>query len=175
MRITGRVTAAEAALGAEIYHPGTGEWRMAADSRVPRLYHSVAVLLPDGRVVTAGSNPQRRTEEMRVEVFWPPYLFAGDRPSVTPARQEVGYGTTLAVTVPDAAAVASAALTRPGATTHSSDLEQRLVDLPVTVTAPDALDLALPASPNLAPPGWYLLTVLSTAGVPSPAAWVRLS
>ena len=57
--------------------PGTGEWRMAADSRVPRLYHSVAVLLPDGKVVTAGSNPQRKTEEMRVEVFWPPYLFAG--------------------------------------------------------------------------------------------------
>jgi hypothetical protein len=70
-------TAAEAALAAEIFHPATGEWRMAADSRVPRLYHSVAVLLPDGRVVTAGSNPQRKTEEMRVEVFWPPYLFAG--------------------------------------------------------------------------------------------------
>jgi hypothetical protein len=168
-------TAAQAALGAEIYHPGTGEWRMAADSRVPRLYHSVAVLLPDGRVVTAGSNPQRKTEEMRVEVFWPPYLFAGPRPSVTPAQQEVGYGTTLAVTVPDAAAVASAALNRPGATTHSSDLEQRLVDLPVTVTGADTLDLALPTSPNLAPPGWYLLTVLNTAGVPSPAEWVRLS
>jgi hypothetical protein len=168
-------TAAQAALGAEIYHPDSGEWRMAADSRVPRLYHSVALLLPDGKVVTAGSNPQRKNEEMRVEVFWPPYLFVGARPSVTPARQEVGYGTTLDVTVPDAAAIASAALVRPGATTHSSDLEQRLADLPITVTAPDALDLAMPASPNLAPPGWYLLTVLSTTGVPSPAAWVRLS
>jgi hypothetical protein len=60
--------------------PGVNTLSMAADSRVPRHYHSVAVLLPDGRVVTAGSNPQRRTEEMRVEVFWPPYLFAGDRP-----------------------------------------------------------------------------------------------
>ena len=108
-------TAAQAALGAEIYHPDSGEWRMAADSRVPRLYHSVAVLLPDGKVVTAGSNPQRKTEEMRVEVFWPPYLFAGPRPSVTPAQQEVGYGATLDVTVPDAAAIASAALIRPGA------------------------------------------------------------
>jgi Domain of unknown function (DUF1929)/FG-GAP repeat len=168
-------TAAQAALGAEIYHPDSGEWRMAADSRVPRLYHSVALLLPDGKVVTAGSNPQRKNEEMRVEVFWPPYLFVGARPSVTPARQEVGYGTTLDVTVPDAAAIASAALVRPGATTHSSDLEQRLADLPITVTAPDALDLTMPASPNLAPPGWYLLTVLSTTGVPSPGAWVRLS
>jgi hypothetical protein len=148
---------------------------MAADSRVPRLYHSVAVLMPDGLVVTAGSNPQRKTEEMRVEVYWPPYLFAGSRPSVTPAQQDVAYGAVLAVTVPDAAAVASAALIRPCATTHSSDLEQRLVDLPVAVTGADTLDLALPAAPNLAPPGWYLLTVLDTAGVPSPAEWVHLS
>jgi Domain of unknown function (DUF1929) len=168
-------TAAQAAFGAEIYHPGSGTWEMAADSRVPRLYHSVAVLLPDGRVVTAGSNPARKTEEMRVEVFWPPYLFAGDRPAVTPGQTEVGYGATLPVTVTDAAAVASAALLRPVATTHSSDLEQRLVDLPLTVTGATTLDLALPASPNLAPPGWYLLTVLDTAGVPSPAEWIRLS
>ena len=168
-------TAAQAAFGAEIFHPDTGTWAMAADSRVPRLYHSVAVLLPDGRVVTAGSNPQRKTEEMRVEVFWPPYLFAGARPSVTAAQQEVTHGSTLAVTVPDAAAVASAALLRPCATTHSSNLEQRLVDLPVTVTGAQSLDLAIPASANLAPPGWYLLTVLDTAGVPSPAQWLHLS
>jgi hypothetical protein len=59
------------------------------------------------------------------------------------------------VTVPDATAIASAALLRPCATTHSSDLEQRLVDLPLTVTGADTLDLVLPSSPNLAPPGWY--------------------
>ena len=168
-------TADRAAFGAEIFHPDTGQWAMAADSRVPRLYHSVAVLLPDGRVVTAGSNPQRRTEEMRVEVFWPPYLFAGPRPSVTPAQREVTYGAALAVTVPDPAAIAAAALLRPCATTHSSDLEQRLVDLPVTVTGAQTLDLALPASANLAPPGWYLLTVLDAAGVPSPAEWLHLT
>ena len=167
-------TAAQAAFGAEIYHPVAGEWHMAADSRVPRLYHSVAVLLPDGKVVTAGSNPQRKTEEMRVEVFWPPYLFAGPRPSVVPAQQEVTYGAVLTATVPGAASVASAALMRPVATTHSSDLEQRLVDLPLTVTGADTVALTLPASPNLAPPGWYLLTVLDAAGTPSPAAWVHL-
>ena len=55
------------------------------------------LLMPDGKVVTAGSNPQRKTEEMRVEVFWPPYLFAGARPSVAPAQQEVTYGAVLTV------------------------------------------------------------------------------
>jgi hypothetical protein len=76
--------------------------------------------------------------------------------------------------VPGAASIASAALMRPVATTHSSDLEQRLVDLPLTVTGADTLALTLPASPNLAPPGWYLFTVLDAAGTPSPAAWVHL-
>ena len=82
---------ADAVFEAEIYHPdaggGPGTWSMAARSRVARLYHSVALLMPDGKVVTSGSNPQRKTEELRIEVFWPPYLFAGDtRAPVHPGR-----------------------------------------------------------------------------------------
>jgi hypothetical protein len=165
-------TAAQAAFGAEIYHPAEDRWAMAADSRVPRLYHSVALLVPDGKVVTAGSNPQRKTEELRIEVFWPPYLFAGERPTVAVDRQELTYGGTVALTVPDPAAIASAALLRPGATTHSSELEQRLVDLPLTVAGD--LTATLPASPAIAPPGWYLLHVVTRAGVPSPGAWIHL-
>ena len=63
---------ADATLEAEIYHPDTGGpgiWAMAAKSRVARLYHSVALLVPDGKVITAGSNPARKTEELRIEVF----------------------------------------------------------------------------------------------------------
>ncbi len=78
-------SAADAGLRRRDLPPGAaGTWRMAATSRVPRLYHSVALLMPDGKVVTAGSNPQRKTEELRIEVFWPPYLFVGARPSCTP-------------------------------------------------------------------------------------------
>ena len=168
-------SSATAALGAEIYHPDSGHWTMAAASRVPRLYHSVALLMPDGKVVTAGSNPARKTEEMRIEVYWPPYLFAGPRPMITPARTELRYDDTLDVAVAEAADIAGASLIRPGATTHSSDLEQRLVDLPLTVAGADSLTLRLPGSPNLAPPGWYLLSVVNRAGVPSPSVWVRLS
>jgi hypothetical protein len=152
-------TAAQAAFAAEIYHPDTNRWQMAAVSRVPRLYHSIALLMPDGKVVTAGSNPQRKTEELRIEVFWPPYLFGGPRPSLTSPR-EVHYGAAVDVTTPQAAQIATAALVRPGATTHSSDLEQRLVDLPLTATGPASLRLQMPASTNLAPPGWYLLFVV---------------
>jgi hypothetical protein len=172
-------SAVDAALDAEIYHPAPpqepGAWSMAARSRVPRLYHSVALLMPDGTVVTAGSNPQRTTEELRIEVFWPPYLFAGDRPTCLPAQVEVTYGAALTAQVPDAAGVASACLIRPGATTHSADGEQRLVDLPHQVTGPDQVSLQLPATGALAPPGWYLLFVLDTAGVPSEGRWIHLT
>ena len=169
---------ADAALGAELYHPdpggGPGNWAMAAVSRVPRLYHSVALLMPDGKVVTTGSNPQRKTEELRIEVYWPPYLFTGPRPRCVPAQAELGYGGTVQVAVVDAH-LASASLIRPGATTHSSDAEQRLIDLPIEGLTGGRATLRLPGSANLAPPGWYLLFVLDTAGRPSDGAWVHLT
>ncbi|WP_250557283.1 galactose oxidase-like domain-containing protein [Pseudonocardia lacus] len=160
---------------AEIYHPRTGTWRGAAASRVDRLYHSVALLVPDGKVVTAGSNPQRKEEELRIEVFWPPYLFAGPRPTVEPEATDLHYGATVAARVADPAGLREASLLRPGATTHSCDVEQRLVDLPLRPTGPTTVELAIPDAPALAPPGWYQLVVVSTAGVPSEGVWVQLS
>jgi hypothetical protein len=170
---------ADATLEAEIYHPdasgGPGQMAMAATSRVARLYHSVALLMPDGKVITSGSNPARKTEELRIEVFWPPYLFAGERPACTPSETEIHYGASLTAAVPDAGQIASVCLMRPGATTHSMDTEQRLVDLPHQVGGPDELILESPAAPTIAPPGWYMLVVLSGTGAPSHASWVHLT
>jgi hypothetical protein len=168
-------TAAMAALAAEIYNPDAGTWTVAASARVPRLYHSVALLMPDGKVVTAGSNPQRTQEELRIEVYWPPYLFHGPRPACTPDVAAAGYGQTIAARCPDAARLHQVSLVRPGATTHSADNEQRLIDVPFRQTGQDTVDLDLPASRNLAPPGWYMLFAVDAAGVPSQAAWLRLS
>ena len=80
----------------------------------------------------------------------------------TPRRRRCHYGASLTAAVPDARPIASACLMRPGATTHSMDTEQRLVDLPLQVGGPDELILELPAAPTLAPPGWYMLFVLSS-------------
>ncbi len=152
---------------AQIYHPAAGNWTHTGNVRVPRLYHSIALLTPDGKVITAGSNPVRKTEEMRIEVFWPPYLFQGERPTLELAAGEASYGDEVGVTL--GGDVREVNLMRPGATTHSCDSEQRLV----------ALDLAggqvrLPDNPNLAPPGWYQLFAVSAAGVPSHGRWLRL-
>jgi hypothetical protein len=147
---------ADATLEAEIYHPdfagGPGIWAMAAKSRVARLYHSVALLAPDGRVITAGSNPARKTEELRIEVFWPPYLFAGPGPTCNPSAAEVRYGDSVPAAL-GADQIASACLIRPGASTHSLNSEQRLVDLPIQVTGPEEVLLQMPATATIAPPG----------------------
>ena len=123
--------------------------------------------MPDGKVITAGSNPERKDEERRIEVFWPPYLFARPRPSVVLETEQVhcGWPPSRAYRPRD---LREASLLRPGATTHSCDTEQRLVDLPLQLTGHDAVALELPASASLAPPGWYRLVVSQRCRRPAP-------
>jgi hypothetical protein len=167
-------SAAHAARHAEIYDPDADAWTLGAAARIPRLYHSVALLTPDAKVVTAGSNPQRGQEELRIEVYWPPYLFRGARPACTPDVAQAGYGDTVTATCPQADRLREVSLVRPGATTHSYDNEQRLVDVPFRVARDGAVDLDLPAAPALAPPGWYLLFAVDVDGVPSHGSWLHL-
>jgi galactose oxidase-like protein len=161
-----------AALESELFDPATGTWTRLAKSRVPRLYHSVALLMPDGRVVTAGSNPARGVEEHRIEVFSPPYLFKGPRPSLALGRAHAAYGATLPATT--SAPLREVNLVRPSATTHASNSEQRLLDVPFTGTGSLSLSLSLPDDPHLAPPGWYMVFGVGESGVPSVARWLRL-
>jgi hypothetical protein len=165
--------AAVAAFEAEIFNPVTGTWTPGAVARVPRLYHSVALLMPDGKVITAGSNPVRKTEELRIEVYWPPYLFRGPRPTLTLAGNQGHYGGTVTATT-NASALSTVSLIRAGATTHSFDNEQRLVDLPFT-KAGGNLTLTMPTERTVAPPGWYLVFAVNTQGVPSQGAWLQLT
>jgi hypothetical protein len=164
-----------ATLDAEIYDPAANTWTVVAKARAPRLYHSVALLLPDGRVVTAGSNPMRQNEELRLEIYSPPYLFKGGRPAIAGAPVNITYGGVFMLVTPQADDIRWVSLVRPGATTHSEDSEQRLVDLSFVVArAGGALDVTVTGEPTLAPPGWYMLFVVDQRGVPSVAAWVHL-
>ncbi len=158
---------------AEIFDPATGMWMHTAPCRVPRLYHSIALLTPDGKVITAGSNPARKTEELRIEIYWPAYLFRGPRPGLALGASTVGYGGTL--TAVTDTPIREASLFHPGACTHSCDNEQRLIDLEFTTPAANSLTFTMPGNPALAPPGWYLLFVVDGNGVPSTGQWVRLN
>jgi len=159
---------------AEIYDPATNTFRAAATATVGRLYHSVALLLADGRVITAGSNPDRGDDELRLELYHPPYLFKGPRPFLTAFPREWTYGSEISIHTPQAVSIRWAHLIRPMAVTHSDDASQRLVDLPIKVGDVCHLHLHVTPEPNLAPPGWYLLFVVDQQGVPSVGEWVHL-
>ena len=158
----------------EIFDPKKNTWSKAATHQVPRVYHSSALLLPDGRVATFGGNPSG-SWEMRVEIYTP----ATSRPvrrvrRSTPARPRSATATTTRSAPPQASPLKSAVLVRPASVTHSSDSNQRLVNLPFTRTA-GGLTFSVTGEPNLAPPGWYMLFVVDGDGVPSVAKWVHLA
>jgi hypothetical protein len=159
---------------ASMFDPATDTFTpgMATDP-VPRTYHSSAFLLPDGRVMAVGDNPGDGSFEMRISVYSPPYLFRGGRPQIlSVAGDRWAYGTGKQITIDGP--ILKASLIRPEAVTHSSDPNQRYIDLPMTVTG-NTIGLNLTSNPNLAPPGWYMLFVVGTNGVPSVARWVQVT
>lgn len=159
---------------AEIYDPAANTWTTGARARVPRLYHSVALLMPDGRVLTSGSNPSRRNDEKRIEIYHPPYLFRGPRPCIEQAPEKVTLGRSFTVHLSNAAGIKWISLIKPMATTHSYDSEQRLVDIEFRRSGVCRLNAHMPANPNLVPPGWYMLFVVNRRGVPSVANWIHV-
>jgi hypothetical protein len=170
--------AATASLNADLYDPAMNTFSPAGTNAFPRLYHSNSLLLPDATVLLAGGNPVRGSYEPHMEIYSPPYLFnlngLAVRPTITgvPAGP-IGYGTTFRVSTPIAAEIASVVLVRPGAPTHAFDMDQRLVGLSYTAGL-GVLNVTAPPNGNIAPPGYYMLFVLNSAGVPSVASFVQV-
>lgn len=160
---------------AEVWDPDSGTWTTWASNRVTRVYHSATLLLPDARILHAGSGDgdDSLPRELSAEIFSPPYLFRGARPSITDAPGAVGYGQAFFVATPDAGQIVRATLVRPSSVTHSFDQNQRFVELSLVKVA-GGLELAAPESGNLAPPGMYMLFIVNSAGVPSVSRFVRL-
>src|SRR5688572_128271 len=172
-------TAGTASLDADLFDPDSETWSPAGRMARARMYHSVALLLPDATVWVAGSNPQQGSWDSSMEIYRPAYLFTpggapAARPSIAGAPAAVGYNAAFQVTTPNAADIASVALVRPGSATHAFDFEQRVVNLAFTAGS-GTLTLTSPPSANVAPPGYYMLFLINRAGVPSVARWVQVS
>lgn len=184
---------------ASIFNPaaegGKGSFTSVAADPVGRDYHSEALLLPDGRVLALGSNPVNvglGTEgfETRLSIYEPAYLFKGPRPVITGIEGEANhlegsfnvtrqweYGEehTIDYSTPsEGKPVTSAVLIRPAAVTHSSDPNQREVALPVTHNENGELKVSLTSNDNIAPPGYYMVFLVNSEGVPSVAQWVHV-
>ncbi|MFJ9777202.1 galactose oxidase-like domain-containing protein [Kitasatospora sp. NPDC101157] len=167
---------------AEIFDPATEIFTLVepnprADH--PRGYHSTAVLLPDARVAMAGNtdayNPDEpnQHDDVSIQIYDPPYLFAGPRPVVTGVQEEIPYGSSVVVDTSGGPPVAKVTMMRPCAVTHSVDMDQRAILLKTTGGA-GTITIEFPTDKTLAPPGYYMLFFLSAAGVPSTASFVRI-
>jgi hypothetical protein len=162
---------------AEEWSPATGSWTTLASNQVPRYYHSVSVTLPDGRVLVGGGwgGAGGDTDRQRTyEIFSPPYLFKGPRPTIGGAPAAAGYNSSFTVATPNGSAISSVVLTSPAATTHNFDENNRFVPLNFTHNPDGSLQVTAPPNANYAPPGPYLLWIVDGNGVPSVASWITI-
>jgi hypothetical protein len=169
-----------ASLQADLYDTATNTMSSAGSNSFARLYHSVALLLPDATVWVAGGNPSRGSYEQHVEIYTPPYLYNSSgslatRPSITSVTPGViGYGSSFQVQTPDAANIASVVIMKDGSVTHAFNMDQRLVGLSFTAGS-GVLNVTGPPNGNTAPPGYYMIFLINTSGVPSVAKFVQIS
>ena len=155
---------------AEMWDPGSEQFTPMANFTQYRGYHSNTVLLPDGRVLSAGGDVAGAT----AEIFSPPYLFKGARPTISSGPGTISYGQTFSLTTPDAANITQVNLIRLSAVTHSFNQDQRINRLSFSIASGN-LNITAPANGNLAPPGPYMLFILNGSGVPSVAQIVSLT
>ncbi|MEZ0291079.1 MAG: galactose oxidase-like domain-containing protein [Solirubrobacteraceae bacterium] len=171
---------------AELWNPATGQWKTLAAEQVTRQYHSSALLLADGRVLSSGGGICDDCDTVgylgkNAQIFTPPYLFKKDgsgelapRPQISAAPSALPYGATFQISTANSASIRKVALLRLGAVTHSVNFEQRYVPLPFSA-GDGQLTATVPQNANVAPPGVYMLFIVDDAGVPSVSKMVRIS
>ncbi|MEM6965223.1 MAG: PA14 domain-containing protein [Bacteroidota bacterium] len=165
-------------LNAELWNPSTGQWTTMAAMTVPRNYHSIALLLADGRVLTSGgglcgSCPENHPD---AQIFSPPYLFnangtLANRPVINNTPTSADYNTTIQVKTN--ATIGTFALVRNSGATHSTNNDQRRIPLTFTNQGNNNYQLDIPDR-NILPPGSYMLFAMKNNGVPSVAKFITI-
>jgi hypothetical protein len=160
---------------AEIFDPVSQTWTLGASAAVPRLYHSATLLLPDGSVLTGGGGAPGPVNELNAEIYYPAYLYLKDgsgnpapRPTIVAAPSRLYLGQNFWMTVGSNDQIAFINLIRVGSNTHSFNPEQRLIPVPFTQSGTTIMGSVDPAAEKI-PPGYYMLFVFNTKGVPAVA------
>jgi hypothetical protein len=168
----------------EIWNPSTGTWQLMANADKPRNYHAVTLLLPDGRVWTAGGGGcgTCSVNQQSAQIFYPPYLFKknssgllADRPRVTSATSTMAYNSPYTLlTGTNGLAISKVSLIPLGSVTHAFNMNQRYVALSISAKTATSVSITSPANSRVAPPGYYMLFVVNSSGVPSVARIVKV-
>ena len=156
-----------------LFNPQTNSWSAMAALPSIRDYHSVALLLPSGKVMMAGWN------NTAIEIYSPPYLFNGARPVISSAPTLVHHGQSFVIESPDASSIVKVVLVRPMAVTHQTDTEQKVLEMPYIHDHANPVRLTLTAPHgghphSLAQQGYYMMFAINNSGVPSVAKWIYL-
>lgn len=154
---------------ADVWNPTTNTWTRLSANTVYRGYHSTALLLPDGRVLSAGGEKSGES----YEIFSPPYLFKGSRPVISNAPTQVNYGQKFLVETPNAATISKIRWIRLGSVTHSFNQSQRINTLAFTKKT-NGVEVTATANSIITPPGHYMLFILNGKGVPSEAKIIKV-
>ncbi|KAL6703430.1 hypothetical protein ACN47E_009689 [Coniothyrium glycines] len=181
-------------LYAELFNPATKSWRTLAPEAVPRNYHSVSILLPDGRVFSGGgglcyvaqtgassASCNKLVDHADGQIFSPPYLFNADaslatRPVISSlSATTVRVGAQLGITLAGSVSGATFAMVRIGSVTHSVNTDQRRVPLRSVTGSGRNYTATLPADSGVLVPGAYYLFVLDARGVPGVARTVQVT
>jgi YVTN family beta-propeller protein len=164
---------------AEIWDPKTGVWTVGASGNRARLYHSTAVLMPDASVIVAGGGAPGPQNNTNFEIYYPPYLYDSTgglaaRPTIESAPSVINIGQTFAVDFASAPGISRIVMIKTSAVTHSFNMEQRFVELTFNASG-SRLMVQSPTRAADAPPGFYMLFVLDSAGTPSVARIVKVN
>ena len=158
-----------------IWDPATGGWTLGGTATNFRLYHSTALLLPDGSVLTGGGGSPGPVENLNAEIYYPPYLYSTDgsgnpapRPTIVSALALVKAGQPISLTMDTTDRLSRVTLLRMGAVTHSNNVQQRFFDLTFSQSG-NTVTAQLPSNGNDLLPGFYMIFAFSSGGSPSVA------
>jgi Domain of unknown function (DUF1929) len=180
---TGEDSDTKAVMGAELYRPTTNRWFTLEPATVVRNYHSVAQLMPDGRVWTARLEPQRHAKLPGARRGQPRAPDRALRTEVcrTVASRDHGrphhdHVWTAVHPRDTAGRLHPSGRPDPHRLGHARlQLRPALRGLPVRAVRPEpARRERSPPTSAIAPPGYYLLFVVKQNGVPSEGRFVRV-
>jgi hypothetical protein len=168
----------DSVFAAELFDPQTETWTLMPSCQERRLYHSTALLLPDGSVLSAGGGLPAAGgsdyDHTNGEIFYPGYLLRGTRPTITLAPNQVRFGEKFSITTSNVQSINRVTLVRLSSVTHAFNMEQRFCQLAFTKQG-NRLEATAPANGNICPPGFYLLFILNDSGIPSIGKIINIS